>query len=156
MDEEKELNPISGIFDIRQFFAKNLKLWWLYILCIAIGLGYAYYKNQFIQTFYTVKSLISIKDNTNPLFTNNTSLTFNWGGTTDKVTTAIVQFKSRTHAEQVVDELQFYVNYIKEGDYYNTDAYKKTPFFVDIDTSKTQLYAKNLRLKVIDQDVFEL
>ncbi|GAK77421.1 tyrosine-protein kinase Wzc [Nonlabens ulvanivorans] len=84
-------------------------------------------------------------------------MTFNWGGgTTDKVTTAIVQFKSRTHAEQVVDELQFYINYIKEGEYYNTDAYKQTPFFIYADTSATQLYGKNLRIKVLDQERIEL
>lgn len=156
MDEEKEINSLSGIFDIRQFFIKLLKLWWLFILCLGLGMGYAYYKNQFIQTIYSAESLISIKDNTNPLFTNNTSLTFNWGGTTDKVTTAIVQFKSRTHAEQVVDELQFYINYIKEGDYYNTDAYKQTPFYIYADTSAAQLYGKNIRIKVIDQERFEL
>lgn len=128
----------------------------MFILCIGIGLGYAHYKNQFIQTVYSASSLISIKDNSNPLFTSSQSLTFNWGGTTDKVTTAIVQFKSRTHAEQVVDELQFYINYIKEGDYYNYDAYKKTPFYIYADSSKAQLSGKNIRIKVLDQERFEL
>lgn len=156
MEEEKEINSLSGIFDIRQFFTKLLKLWWLFVLCLGIGLSYAYYKNQFIQTIYNANSLISITDNSNPLFTSNTSLTFNWGGTTDKVTTAIVQFKSRTHAEQVVDELQYYTNYIKEGDYYNIDAYKQTPFFIYTDTSAVQLYNNNIRIKVLDQERFEL
>ncbi|MEP0676099.1 MAG: GNVR domain-containing protein, partial [Nonlabens ulvanivorans] len=156
MEEEKEINSLSGIFDVRQFLSKLIKFWWLFIICLGIGLSYAYYKNQFIRTIYSANSLISIKDNSNPLFTNNTSLTFNWGGTTDKVTTAIVQFKSRTHAEQVVDELQFYINYIKEGDYYNTDAYKKTPFYIYADSSKAQLSGKNIRIKVLDQERFEL
>ncbi|GAK89377.1 tyrosine-protein kinase Wzc [Nonlabens ulvanivorans] len=79
MEEEKEINSLSGIFDIRQFFSKLIKLWWLFILCIGIGLGYAHYKNQFIQTVYSASSLISIKDNSNPLFTSSQSLTFNWG-----------------------------------------------------------------------------
>jgi tyrosine-protein kinase Etk/Wzc len=155
-EEGKDINSLAGIFDIRQFVLKLLKLWWLFLLCIGIAFGYAYYKNQFIQTLHSASSLISIKDNSNPLFTSNTSLTFNWGGTTDKVTTAIVQFKSRTHAEQVVDELQYYINYIKEGDYYNTDAYKQTPFFVYADSSKAQLYGRNIRIKVLDQKRFEL
>ncbi|WP_213520213.1 polysaccharide biosynthesis tyrosine autokinase [Nonlabens sp.] len=153
---EKDINSLAGIFDIEQFLLKLLKLWWLFFLCIGIACSYAYYKNQFIQTVYSASSLISIKDNSNPLFTSNTSLTFNWGGTTDKVTTAIVQFKSRTHAEQVVDELQFYINYIKEGDYYHTDAYKQTPFFMYADSNKAQLYGKNIRIKVKDQERFEL
>ncbi|SCX91967.1 protein involved in gliding motility EpsB [Nonlabens sp. Hel1_33_55] len=156
MEAENEVNALSGIFDVKQFLQKLLKLWWLFLICMAIGLGYAYYKNQFIQTFYRIESLISIKDNNNPLFTSNQSLTFNWGGTTDKVTTAIIQFKSRSHAEVVVDQLQYYVNYIKEGDYYNIDAYKQTPFFVFVDTSYAQLYQKNIRIKVLDNDRFEL
>ncbi|WP_438961876.1 polysaccharide biosynthesis tyrosine autokinase [Nonlabens sp.] len=155
-EEEKEINSLSGIFDVKQFFTKLIKLWWLFVICLGIGLGYAYHKNQFIQTIYSASSLISIKDNSNPLFTSSQSLTFNWGGTTDKVTTAIVQFKSRTHAEQVVDELQFYINYIKEGEYFNTDAYKQTPFFIYADTSAAQLYGNNIRIKVLDQDRYEL
>ena len=155
-EEEREVNSLSGIFDVRQFLVKILKLWWLFVLVIGIGLCYAYYKNQFIQTIHYASSLISIKDNSNPLFTSNQSLTFNWGGTTDKVTTAIVQFKSRTHAESVVDELQYYINYIKEGEYYNTDAYKQTPFNIYSDSSKAQIYGKFIRIKVIDQEGFEL
>jgi len=156
MEEEKDGASLSGIFDIGQFITKLLRLWWLLLLCLGIGFGYAYYKNQFNQITYTADSLISIKDNTNPLFTNNQSLTFNWGGTTDKVTTAIVQFQSRTHAESVVDNLQFYVNYIKEGDWFNTDAYKATPFFVYADTTAAQLANMPLRVKVLDQERFEL
>jgi tyrosine-protein kinase Etk/Wzc len=156
MEEEREINSLTGIFDIQQFLLKLFKLWWLFLLVMGIACGFAYYKNQFIQTVHSASSLISIKDNSNPLFTSNTSLTFNWGGTTDKVTTAIVQFKSRTHAERVVEELQYYVNYIKEGDYYNVDAYKQTPFFVYADSGAAQLYRDNIRIKVVDQQTFEL
>jgi len=155
-EEEKEVNALTGIFDVKQFLLKLLGLWWLFLLCMGIGLGYAYYKNQFIQTFYQIESLISIKDNTNPLFTNNQSLTFNWGGTTDKVTTAITQFKSRSHAEVVVDRLQFYVSYTKEGDYFNKDAYKQTPFFVYVDTTAAQLYQYYITIKVLNEKSFEL
>ncbi len=156
MEEEKEINALSGIFDVKQFLQKLLSLWWLFLICMLIGLAYAYYKNQFIQTYYQVDSLISIKDNTNPLFTNNQSLTFNWGGTTDKVTTAITQFKSRSHAENVVDRLQFYISYIQEGDYYDKDAYKQTPFFVFADSTVAQLYQQPIAVNVLDQERFEL
>ncbi|MEN8816306.1 MAG: polysaccharide biosynthesis tyrosine autokinase [Nonlabens sp.] len=157
MEEEyREVNSLSDIFDVQQFFFKLLSLWWFLLLVLGIGLGYAYYKNQFIQTYYDMNSLISIKDNSNPLFTSNTSLTFNWGGTTDKVTTAITQFKSRSHAEQVVDKLQFYINYTKEGDYYDIDAYKQTPFFIYADSDKAQILEKPLRIKVLSDKSFEL
>ncbi|MDP5101437.1 MAG: hypothetical protein NWQ09_08925, partial [Nonlabens sp.] len=66
MEEEKEGASLSGIFDIGQFIMKLLRLWWLFLLCIAIGFGYAYYKNQFNQVTYSADALISIKDNSNP------------------------------------------------------------------------------------------
>ncbi|MEP0481469.1 MAG: sugar transporter, partial [Nonlabens sp.] len=156
MEEENEVNSLTGIFDIRQFFSKLIRLWWLLLLCLGVGIGYAYYKNQFIQTYYDMNSLISIKDNSNPLFTSNTSLTFNWGGTTDKVTTAITQFKSRSHAEEVVDELQFYINYIKEGKYYNVDAYKQTPFFIYAVEDALQIKGNSIRINVLNDKQFAL
>lgn len=156
MEEEHEVSPSSGIFDIKRFLAKTLSFWWLFAVCLFIGFCFAFYKNKFNQVNYTADALLSIKDNTNPLFTNNQSLTFNWGGTTDKVTTAIVQFQSRSHAESVVDNLQFYVEYFKEGTWFNTDVYKATPFFVYVDTTAVQLYKTPLNIKVVDQDHFEL
>lgn len=156
IEEDKEEDSISNLFDVRQFLNKLLDLWWLFTACFILGISFAYYKNQFIQTFYEVDALLSIKDNSNPLFTSNTSLTFNWGGTTDKVTTAITQFKSRSHAEQVVDELQYYINYIKEGEYYDIDAYKQTPFFVYANTSFPQLQGVPIHIKVLNQNEFEL
>ena len=75
MEEDKEINVLSGVFDVKQFLNKLLGLWWLFLLCLMLGFGYAYYKNQFIQTFYQISSMISIKDNSNPLFTSNQSLT---------------------------------------------------------------------------------
>ena len=154
MEEEKDTNSLAGIFDVRQFLRKVINFWWLFILCLGLGFSYAYYQNQFIQTFYEIDALISIKDNSNPLFTNTTSLTFNWGGTTDKVTTAITQFKSRTHTERVVDELQYYINYIKKGEYYETDAYKNAPFFIKADTNQLQIKGKNFTLEVLDETRF--
>ncbi len=157
MEEELESSSAtSGIFDIKRFLAKLVSFWWLFLICLVIGCAYAFYKNKFNQIRYTADALLSIKDNTNPLFTNNQSLTFNWGGTTDKVTTAIVQFQSRSHAESVVDNLQFYVEYFKEGTWYNTDVYKATPFFVYVDTTAAQLYKTPLNITIVDQDNFEL
>jgi hypothetical protein len=46
---------------------------------------------------YSMETLISVKES-NPLFTSNTSLIFNWGGTSDQVqTSTTIQSRSITN-----------------------------------------------------------
>ncbi|MDP2058235.1 MAG: sugar transporter, partial [Flavobacteriaceae bacterium] len=99
---------------------------------------------------------ITIKDEQNPFFTSNTSLVFNWGGTTDKVQTMMTTIKSRTHNEKVVDKLNYFVNYTKEAKYYKQDIYKQTPFYVEIEKSNPQLLGNELGIKFLDNNRFEL
>jgi hypothetical protein len=71
-------------------------------------------------------TLISVKES-NPLFTSNTSLVFNWGGTSDQVQTITTTLQSRSHNELVVDKLQFYINYLVQ-EYNLIDGYGSVPF----------------------------
>lgn len=154
MNEEFEIAEVHSTFDLKGFLFKLLSYWPLFLVSLAIAFGIAYYINVRKLAVYQMKTMISIKDDQNPFFTSNTSLTFNWGGTTDKVNTAIITLKSRTHNEKVVERLQYYLNYKKEGKYQQIDAYKKTPFFVNIDTSKFQIIGKQLQIKFVDSTSF--
>src|SRR5690606_19461138 len=92
----------------------------------------------------------------NPFFTSTTSLTFNWGGTTDKVNTAMVTLKTRSHNEKVVERLQFYMQYLKQGKYQLENAYAQTPFIVEVDTSKPQVLNRLITIKVIDTSTYNI
>jgi uncharacterized protein involved in exopolysaccharide biosynthesis len=76
---------------------------------------------------YSMETLISVKEESNPLFTSNTSLIFNWGGTSDQVQTISTTIQSRSHNELVVDKLQYYINYMVQGKYALEDAYGAVP-----------------------------
>lgn len=154
MSEEFEIFDPHTTFDFKGFLFKLLSYWPLFIISLVIGFGIAYYINVRKLPVYRLDTLVSIKDDQNPFFTSNTSLTFNWGGTTDKVNTATVTLKSRTHNEMVVDRLQYYINYYKDGKYQQVDAYKKTPFFVKIDTSQFQILGKQLQIQFVDTTTF--
>ena len=156
MSEEFEINDIQTTFDFKGFIVKLLSYWPFFLVSLAIGLGIAYYVNVRKLPVYKMDTIISITDDQNPFFTSNTSLTFNWGGTTDKVNTAVITLKSRSHNEKVVDRLQYYVNYLKDGSYKQVDAYKMTPFVVEIDTSKNQILGKQFSIKFIDATTFNL
>ncbi len=103
-----------------------------------------------------MENLVSIKDDQNPFFTTNTSLTFNWGGTTDKVNTAVITLQSRSHNEEVVERLQYYLSYLKDGKYQQVDAYKATPFFVEVDTTKPQILGEQIKVVFRDSVNFTL
>src|SRR5690606_5130182 len=109
MQEQFNIEPVHTNFDFKGFLLRLLSYWPLFLISLLIAFGIAYYINIRKLPVYQLNSLISVKDDQNPFFTTNTSLTFNWGGTTDKVNTAIVTLKSRSHNEKVVQKMQFYI-----------------------------------------------
>ncbi|MFT5437973.1 MAG: capsular exopolysaccharide synthesis family protein, partial [Ulvibacter sp.] len=52
--------------------------------------------------------------------------------------------------------LQFYINYQREGEYQLVDAYKQTPFFVEVDTSNAQILNKQFSVVFKDSVTFNL
>lgn len=155
-DEEFEISEVTGNFDIKGFLYKLLSYWWLFLGSIGIGLFIAYYISVRKLPVYEINSMVEIKDNSNPLFTSNTSLTFNWGGTSNKVNSTILILQSRTHNEKVVKRLGFYVDYLQMGEYQLEDAYGSVPFTIVQDSTAYQLQNKLFQIKVLDQNSFEL
>ncbi|GHC60052.1 exopolysaccharide transport family protein [Ulvibacter litoralis] len=156
MSEEFEINEVHTTFDFKGFLFKLLRFWPLFLVSFVIAFGVARYINVRKLPVYQMGNMISIKDDQNPFFTSNTSLTFNWGGTTDKVNTAIITLRSRSHNEHVVERLQYYLEYKKQGEYQIVDAYKQTPFFVKVDTSKAQILNKQFTVVFKDSVTFNL
>jgi capsular exopolysaccharide synthesis family protein len=156
MSEEFEIDQLQTNFDFRGFLMKLLSYWPLFLLSLIIGFSIAYYTNVRKLPVYQMTSMISIKDDQNPFFTTTTSLTFNWGGTTDKVNTAMVTLKTRSHNEKVVERLQFYMQYLKQGEYQLENAYAQTPFLVEVDTTGPQVLNKLITIKTKDTATYSL
>lgn len=156
MSEEFEIDQLQTNFDFRGFLMKLASYWPLFLISLVIAFSVAYYTNVRKLPVYQMSSMISVKDDQNPFFTTNTSLTFNWGGTTDKVNTAMVTLKTRSHNEKVVEHLQFYMRYLKDGKYQLENAYAQTPFLVEVDTSKYQILNKLITIKVKDYETYTL
>src|SRR6478736_9766464 len=143
-------------FDFKAFLIKLTAYWKLFLISLAIALTIAYQINIRKEKIYQMDTSISVKEENNPFFTSNTSLVFNWGGTSDQMQTIISTFKSRTHNELVVDKLQFYINYLKQGEYNLVDAYGEVPFYVNIDKVKGQLKGANIKIKFLSERVYEI
>jgi len=156
MNREFEVLESQSSFDFKAFLFRALSYWKLFIVFIAIGVFMAYQVNIRKQRRYKLSTQISIEDDKNPLFTSNTSLTFNWGGVTGKVQTMMVSLKSRSHNEKVVERLQFYKRYLKQGPFRKEDIYKLAPFRIFTQSHENQLLGHPIRVEFLNHDTYKI
>ncbi len=146
----------QNTFDFKGFLIKIGSYWKLFILSLIVAFTIAYQVNIRKQKIYEINTVLSLKEENNPFFTANTSLVFNWGGTSDQVQNIIMKLKSRTHTEVVVDRMQYYIEYLKEGKYYEIDVYGEAPFTVNLDKSRGQILNKNIKIKFLNATEYSI
>jgi hypothetical protein len=120
-------------FDFKGFLIKTISYWKWFVIGLIIAFSIAHQVNVRKQKIYGIETTIAVQEENNPFFTANTSLVFNWGGTSDKVQMISTTLKSRSHNELVVDRLGFYIDYFKQTEYFLQDVYGEVPFEVVID-----------------------
>ncbi len=158
MLDSKDFNffETQNTFDFKGFFVKILGLWKWFILSLLVALLIAYNFNIRKEKKYGIESLIVVNDENNSFFSTSTSLIFNYGGVSEKIQKVITTLKSRSHNEAVVSELKYYIDYLKEGEYFFEDVYGATPFVFEIDTSKPQLVGVPIKIVRLNEKEFEL
>lgn len=146
----------SQVFDFKAFVFRVISYWKWFLLILVIGFYLVYQQNIRKEFPYTLDAKITVQDDKNPLFTSNTSLVFNYGGISGKVQEVLLNLKSRKHHEKVVDSLDLYLNYLKQGRFYKTDIYGSNPFkFVGLD-SAFQVTGQPIKINFIDSKSFTL
>jgi succinoglycan biosynthesis transport protein ExoP len=143
-------------FDFKGFLLKTGSYWKWFLLGLTVCLIIAHQVNVRKQKIYSLDTTIAIKEQDNPLFTSNTSLVFNWGGSSDQVQNIATTIKSRSHNEIVVDKLEFYIDYLQQQKYFIQDVYGNTPFVVKIDKSKNQIFNAPINIKFISKTEYEV
>ncbi|PAM94264.1 sugar transporter [Flavobacterium sp. IR1] len=143
-------------FDFKGFLLKIASYWKWFLASLIIAFTIAYQVNIRKEKIYGMQTLISIKEESNPFFTSNTSLVFNWGGISDQVNGISTVLQSRSHNELVVDKLQFYIDYLQQGKYNLIDCYGAVPFDLNIDKSKGQIANTLVSIKFISENEYEI
>lgn len=143
-------------FDFKGFLIKIISNWQWFLLSLVLSFIIAYQVNIRQQKIYGIGTTVSLKEESNPFFNSNTSLVFNWGGSSDQIKTIMTILKSRTHNEIVVDKLNFFIDYIKKEDYFKRDAYGEVPFYVTIDRTKNQVLEQDIIVKFIDKNHYTI
>jgi len=142
--------------DIKALLSKIVSYWKWFLISFILAYFITKYINEYQQRIYSLESLITVKDEQNPIFSSSTNIAFNWGGTSDQVETLITILKSRTHNEKVVQEKQFYIDYLNEGKYRLEDVYGKLPFEIIIDTTQFQLINTLFKLEFLSNTKVKL
>lgn len=143
-------------FDFKGFLLKILSYWKWFLISLIIAFTIAYQVNIRKEKIYGMQTMISIKEESNPFFTSNTSLVFNWGGISDQVNGISTILQSRSHNELVVGKLQYYIDYLTQGKYNLVDSYGAVPFYVDIDKSKGQIANTLVSIKFLSPNEYEI
>lgn len=146
----------SSTFDFKGFLIKTISYWKIFLLSWILAFTVAYQINVRKEKIYQLSNTISVKEETNPFFTANTSLVFNWGGTSDKVQTVSTMLRSRSHNEEVVSRLQLYINYFEQGEYQLVDSYGAVPFKVNLDLDYPQLAGQLIQIKFIAPTQYQI
>ena len=149
-------NDSQSPIDIKSYILKVFSYWKLFIITITIGFVIANFLNGYKQKSYSLNTIISVKKENNPLFSTGTNIAFNWGGESNEIGTVKVILNSRTHNEKVVDSLQFYIAYLNEGRYRKEDVYGMTPFKVNLEKDKPQLYERFIKIEALTATRFRL
>ncbi len=143
-------------FDFKLLWFKLLSHWKWFVLTLIIGLLTAYYVNLRKENIYELDNYITIKDESNPFFTSNMSLVFNWGGVSDKVNLVVTTLQSRSHNEKVVKKLKSYIQYRQKGPYFKLNLYQKSPFIFEPDSTSLQVIDQPVQIQIIDDGHFKL
>lgn len=146
----------QSTFDFKGLLIKIAGYWKWFLISLAITFFVAYQVNIRKEKIYGLDTLISVKEENNPLFTSNTSLTFNWGGVSDKVQTVTTTLQSRSHNELVVEKLQYYIDYLVQGEYNVVDAYGAVPFRLELDKNKGQLAGTLISIVFLSESEYEI
>jgi len=143
-------------FDFKGLLLKIVSYWKWFLISLIIAFTIAYQINIRKEKVYAMDTMISIKEESNPFFTSNTSLVFNWGGVSDQVNGISTILKSRSHNELVVSKLQFYIDYLEQGKYNFIDSYGAVPFYIDIDKSKGQIAGALIKITFLSENQYQI
>ncbi len=153
--EKFDINDLKS-FDVKDYALKVISHWKLFSIMLVLGLIVAFFINKRKPRIYSLNSIITVKEEQNPLFTSSTNIAFNWGGPSDKVETIITILKSRTHNEKVVKKLKYYIVYLKKGPYRFEDAYGKVPFEIELDSGSHNVLNVPLKLEFLEDNQVQL
>ncbi len=153
-DNQNIQHQNQAAVQIRQYLVLALEYWYLFLLAIIISVALFIYKNKFAYNEYGVYTSILIKkSNTNPeLIAGGLMLDAN-----RSLENEIGLLTSYDMIYKVIDELDFEINYFLDNRIgYDPELYKDCPFYIILDSMKSQYNYINVNIQLLDENSFKL
>lgn len=158
---EQNFNPEgqTEAFDPIKFLLKYVKYTPYIVLSIIIALVIAFFINKSTPPVYLASSKFYINQevgNNGVLNLTGLSKVVMSGGIEQEMANQSVFLKSRSVAEKTLDRLDFNVDYFEPGIFTDTELYKSSPIFVQVDWEHAQLTGGRIKITWADTKKFSV
>ncbi len=149
--DEEEVSFKESLF-------KYARYWPFFAISLFIGFTAAFVVNQFTEPVYKIESKFLIKEESNAMNL------FDFGSISasgilpkgQKMANEMVVLKSRTIANDVLDQLPFDVEYYRENFFTANEIYNNTPITAEVDWNHAQLVSGRIQISWSDAKHFHL
>ncbi|MDQ3051134.1 MAG: polysaccharide biosynthesis tyrosine autokinase [Bacteroidota bacterium] len=144
-------------FNLKSFFVNKIaRYWYLYIICLAIALGLAYYYNWYTTPVYYATGTLLINDDKRNMTTQDLLSQVSNIDNTGGIDNEIELIQSRSMIAKTLRRLDFEVSYLLKGNFKKSELYKQTPVKIVFDSLSYKVYGKPIDIKVIDNKTYEI
>lgn len=151
MEDKNQFDPIK-------FIKKVLSYWPFILASMVITLGLAHYYNQSTPSVYQVGGKFMITDNLNSNLIDLTGMPqgSSYQPPGQNISNQSILMKSKPVAEKVLELMDLSVDYFEPGVLTDTELYKSSPIFVQVDWNHPQILGDKIKVSWTDQESFSI
>jgi len=145
--------------DIKKYLYKILANLYWFAISIFISLSVAYMVNRYTTPIYSVSATIIVRDDESRnglIGAENLIPGMKIFRNQQKVQNEIGILQSHNMAKKTISQLNFDINYIGVGTIRDEKLYTSSPFQVNIDTAKNQLFGNSCNVSIINKNEYML
>ncbi|MEM9052619.1 MAG: polysaccharide biosynthesis tyrosine autokinase [Bacteroidota bacterium] len=140
-------------FDLKSLFFRYLKYWFWFPLSLVFALVIAKYYNWYKNPVYAVTAKLLVKDEN--VAKDQFLKQLDVESPAKNLENEIEILRSHSLLAKTLNELEFDVSYFLVGDVKVSEAYKDSPFMVDISSLDFASYGRLFQVTIVDSSSFE-
>jgi tyrosine-protein kinase Etk/Wzc len=149
------------IFNYKRLVSELIAKWYLFAICLVLGISGAWLYNRYTTTIYAMKSSIMIQEEgSNSFISQNRGFTGEalrgFGTSYQGISNQMIILKSKPVVTRAIKELDFEVSYYNQGRLSIAENYIDSPFRVIWDREHPQLIGVNFNLTIHPDRTMEI
>ena len=150
-------NKVEETVNIKEVLLKYSRYWYYFLLCTLFFLFCAFLFNRYATPIYSASTTILIRDDSNSsLGAENLLEGLELFSGKKNLKNEIGILESFDLVSKTIQDLGFQTSYFHLGNIRTAEVYRNVPFFVNIDSSKTQSLGIAFNIYVLSDNTFEI